>query len=104
MIDNVIVIPEWELLYMLHYHITVIGYVQGVGFRYYIRKIASLHGINGWVRNMPDGTVEIDAEGGEANMAEFVKAVEKGSRYSSVEKVNVEKLAETENYKSFEIV
>jgi len=44
-------------------HITVIGYVQGVGFRYACRQHARLLGLSGWVRNAGDGAVEIHAEG-----------------------------------------
>jgi len=44
-------------------HITVTGYVQGVGFRYACRQRARLLGLSGWVRNAGDGSVEIHAEG-----------------------------------------
>jgi len=89
---------------MLRYHIIIHGDVQGVGFRYFTQKNASLYGINGWVRNKIDGTVEIDAEGSETNMTEFIKAVERGNRYSLVESANTEKLSDMKNYKSFNIV
>ena len=89
---------------MLHYHIIIHGDVQGVGFRYFTQKNALFYGINGWVRNKIDGTVEIDAEGSEINMTEFIKAVERGNRYSLVESTNTEKLSDMENYKSFNIV
>ena len=89
---------------MLHYHFIIRGDVQGVGFRYFTQKNASLYGINGWVRNKIDGTVEIDAEGSETNMTEFIKAVERGNRYSLVESINTEKLSDMEYYKSFHIV
>jgi acylphosphatase len=39
------------------------GRVQGVGFRYYAERVASRDGIHGWVRNLPDGRVEVFAEG-----------------------------------------
>ena len=89
---------------MLHYHFIIRGDVQGVGFRYFTQKNASLYGINGWVRNKIDGTVEIDAEGSETNMTEFIKAVERGNRYSLVESINTEKLSDMEYYKSFHII
>ena len=89
---------------MLHYHFIIRGDVQGVGFRYFTQKNASLYGINGWVRNKIDGTVEIDAEGSETNMTEFIKDVERGNRYSLVESINTEKLSDMEYYKSFHII
>lgn len=39
------------------------GRVQGVSFRYHTRKTALELGVRGWVRNLPDGTVEVWAEG-----------------------------------------
>ncbi len=41
----------------------VTGRVQGVGFRYYAQKKALELGVNGYVRNRPDGSVYIEAEG-----------------------------------------
>ena len=55
---------------MIRYHVNVFGDVQGVGFRYFVLKNASLYGINGWVRNKSDSSVEIDAEGTEINIIE----------------------------------
>lgn len=39
------------------------GRVQGVGFRAYVRRVARTEGLAGWVRNLPDGTVECVARG-----------------------------------------
>ena len=44
-------------------HIVVRGHVQGVGYRYYAFRAACARQINGWVRNLPDGTVELFAQG-----------------------------------------
>jgi acylphosphatase len=41
----------------------VSGRVQGVGFRYFVADAASRENISGWVRNLPDGRVEISADG-----------------------------------------
>ncbi|WP_129409562.1 acylphosphatase [Marinitoga lauensis] len=41
----------------------IYGRVQGVGFRWFVNKIAESLGLNGYVMNMPDGSVEIWAEG-----------------------------------------
>jgi len=42
---------------------TVHGQVQGVGFRYTTRRVAQESGVAGWVRNLPDGSVEVWAQG-----------------------------------------
>lgn len=88
---------------MLRRHIVVRGDVQGVGFRYFTRQNASLYGICGWVKNMPDGSVEIDAEGNDYNMAEFIKAIKRGNGYSRVESVTVKELNEIIGYGAFSI-
>lgn len=44
-------------------HMIFIGRVQGVGFRFTARNIAQRHGLAGFVRNLPDGTVELLAQG-----------------------------------------
>jgi len=48
---------------MVAKHITFLGHVQGVGFRYAAQRIASRYGLTGFVRNLPDGTVEMLAQG-----------------------------------------
>jgi acylphosphatase len=48
--------------------ITITGTVQGVGFRWTAKRLADGLGLDGWVRNNPDGTVSIAAEGGDADI------------------------------------
>lgn len=52
------------------------GHVQGVGFRYQTRQVAQGFEVAGFVRNLPDGRVQLEAEGAEAEVAEFIAAVE----------------------------
>lgn len=55
------------------YHFS--GHVQGVGFRYTTHNIVQQHNIHGYVRNLPDGRVELVMEGDEREMEDVVKDV-----------------------------
>jgi len=55
------------------YHFS--GHVQGVGFRYTTQNIAMQHNVNGYVKNLPDGRVELVLEGDEREMDDVVKDV-----------------------------
>jgi acylphosphatase len=77
--------------------------VQGVGFRWFARESAERLGVSGWVKNLPDGTVEGEAEGEEAAVAEFVAALKKGPAFSRVDDVEARKVKETGGVGSFEI-
>ncbi|MBN1445038.1 MAG: acylphosphatase [Candidatus Omnitrophica bacterium] len=59
-------------------HIFVKGKVQQVGFRFYARGIASETGIAGWVKNLPDGRVEIVAEGENEQIENFLQKLNEG--------------------------
>ena len=55
------------------------GRVQGVGFRYRAEKSASIYGINGWVRNNDDGSVDMEAQGDKENIEEMIELIKKGN-------------------------
>ena len=54
------------------WHLFFSGHVQGVGFRFRTREVARRHGIVGFVRNLPDGRVEVVAEGEPAALQAFL--------------------------------
>lgn len=68
---------EEKQLYKIH----VNGYVQGVGFRWRTVREAAALGIKGFVRNMPDGSVYIEAEGTRKQLRSFVEWCKKGPGY-----------------------
>ncbi|MDP6777385.1 MAG: acylphosphatase [Candidatus Latescibacteria bacterium] len=65
-------------------HIRVGGRVQGVGFRYFTQREATRLGLVGYVRNMPDGDVEMEAEGPAEQVAALAEAVRRGPAGSHV--------------------
>ena len=60
-------------------HIIFYGRVQGVGFRYRAEYAAENYGVTGWVRNLYDGSVEMEAEGTERGIDDMIIAIEKGT-------------------------
>jgi acylphosphatase len=50
-------------LRVVRYRVVITGQVQGVNFRAACRRMALQHGVRGWVRNLPDGSVEAAFEG-----------------------------------------
>lgn len=79
------------------------GSVQGVGFRYFTKgKADELH-LTGWVRNRPDGTVELLAKGDRTDLEQFMQSLIAGSTGSWVEKVEHQWTEESQDYKGFEI-
>jgi acylphosphatase len=59
-------------------HVFYYGRVQGVGFRYTAQYLAMNLGLGGWVKNLANGSVEITAEGREADIKEFLDQILKG--------------------------
>jgi acylphosphatase len=57
---------------MPRYTIHFSGHVQGVGFRYTTVRVAEGHAVAGYVRNLPDGRVELVAEGGKDHLDAFL--------------------------------
>jgi acylphosphatase len=66
------------------------GRVQGVGFRYFTEAAAAREGIHGWVRNLPDGRVEVSAEGEESAVDRFESKLRHGPPGAHVDEVEIE--------------
>jgi len=69
-------------------HLEVSGRVQGVGFRWFVTDYARRLRLSGWVRNRPDGNVEIAASGAAHALAQFESAVTNGPPGAQVQKVS----------------
>jgi acylphosphatase len=82
--------------------VVVSGHVQGVFFRDRTRREAHRHGVAGWVRNCPDGTVEAWLEGPAEAVGEVVRWCREGPRHATVYELRIEE-AEPEGLGGFEI-
>jgi acylphosphatase len=69
--------------------IIVQGVVQGVGYRFFVLDQARLYNIKGYVRNLPDGTVEVVAEGEEGLVTDFIDRLRIGPLSAHVTGVDV---------------
>ena len=63
------------------------GRVQGVGFRYAVKQIATGYEVVGWVRNLPDGRVEIQAGGNVGELDAFLEAVAASHLASGIKEI-----------------
>ncbi len=67
----------------------IFGDVQGVGFRFFAERQARRLGLDGWVRNRYDGAVELEAEGSNAALEQFLQDLRRGPRAARVQDVKV---------------
>ena len=66
------------------------GRVQGVGYRYFVLRQADALGVSGFARNLPDGAVEVRAEGTDAALADFEARLRDGPAFAEVASVERE--------------
>lgn len=84
-------------------HLVVRGRVQGVYFRATAQREARQHGLSGWVKNRPDGSVEIIAEGEEDDVKDFLTWAHTGPSTARVDAVDVRWRSYTGEYTDFRI-
>jgi len=84
-------------------HIRIFGTVQGVFFRANTRDVAIRLGLTGYVRNIPDGSVEAVAEGPKDKLEEFLEWCKKGPAGATVEKTDFE-FSEEKEFEDFKIL
>lgn len=85
----------------LQLHALIRGRVQGVGFRFFVQRKAADLSLTGWVRNTPDGDVEVTAEGDEANLQVLLGSLYQGPRGSWVSSVDADWGKSSKSYPSF---
>jgi len=81
----------------------VYGIVQGVGYRFFAQRRARQLGLTGYVRNLPDGSVEVYAEGDEQALKSFLIELRQGPIAAEVHDVSVEWKEPTGKWNDFEI-
>jgi acylphosphatase len=66
----------------------VFGFVQGVGFRYFVKRNASRLGLSGFVENLPDGSVAVIAEGKKEDLEALLAILKKGNINAVIKRVD----------------
>ena len=84
--------------------ITVEGFVQGVGFRFFVFQLGKSRGLKGWVRNRINGSVEIVAQGDADDLEFLLEELDRGPQMAQVSKVNAEWSDELEDLPSFTVL
>ena len=85
-------------------HIFISGFVQGIGFRQFIKSNAQKLGLKGWVKNLPEGRVEALFNGEEHKIEEMIALCKKGPFLSEVENVEIIWEETEEKFEEFEIL
>ncbi len=83
------------------WHILVSGIVQGVFYRATAVEVARSLGLKGWVRNLPDGRVEIVAEGDSDALNQLLAWCRRGPKMARVDEVRVEEVPMTGGLEGF---
>jgi acylphosphatase len=79
------------------------GRVQGVGFRVFAEAQAAVEGVHGYIRNLPDGKVEVQVEGDQESVDRIESALRRGPAGARVENVHAESLPPTHRATGFYI-
>ncbi len=85
------------------FHARVYGIVQGVGYRFFAQRRARQLGITGFVRNLPDGSVEVYAEGDKDALNSFLVELRQGPIAAEVYDIKLEWKEPSGNWDNFEI-
>lgn len=92
-------------------HLIISGFVQGVGFRQFVKKNALGLGLKGWVKNLPrrqadiDGSrVEVLFSGSKESMEKAIEICRQGAFLSDVKNIDIEWEDKNMDFNSFEIV
>ena len=79
------------------------GHVQGVGFRMYVQQHAKDLGVTGWIRNIEDGTVDMELQGTQEQIDALEKIIRKGNYFIRVEAFSLEAMPVVPEETAFKI-
>lgn len=85
------------------YHILISGRVQGVGFRWFSERLAAQHEVVGYVRNLPDGRVEVLAQADEEVLVAFCERLREGPASSQTDEFIVKPVPPNSNLRDFDV-
>ena len=88
---------------MTRYSILVDGRVQGVGFRFFTQLTAANLKLTGWCKNLHDGRVQIEVQGTEETLNQFIAALKKGNNFSRIDEMTVDEISVIENERKYSI-
>lgn len=105
MLEIVISVAHWREFEIMdvNAHIVVKGFVQGVGFRFFVYHEAMQLGLHGYVKNLYNGDVEVVAEGDRSVIEEFIKVLRVGPRSAHVRDVSVQWAEYKKRHKGFHV-
>lgn len=81
----------------------VCGRVQGVGFRYFVKRLAQSERLSGYVRNLPDGRVEFLLQGAPPEVLRVIEQIRSGPAYARVDEVTIEDIDDIDAGSEFTI-
>jgi acylphosphatase len=84
-------------------HARISGYVQGVGFRYFVIRVAQPLGLRGYARNLSDGNVEVVAQGPRAALERLLEQLRRGPSAAEVEEVQTTWREPGEHFSGFHV-
>lgn len=84
-------------------HLIFYGKVHGVGFRKFVKTKAQQLGVKGYVKNLPDGTVEVVAKADSKTLEKFIDEIKEGPERAIVEKIDKKEINSEVDYDEFKI-
>jgi len=88
---------------MIALRIYVSGTVQGVGYRAFTKRLAQSYGLTGWVKNLPDGRVEVFVQGDKDVIWDFLKQLWEGPTAGRVDRMEILKEVPSHEERDFTI-